>query len=282
MRLNHVTLIATDFERSVAFYRALGLVPIVHEPPRYARFRCPGGDETLSIEVTGEPGAPCRAQVYLECRDLDATVSGLKGSGVAFDLEPTEMDYLWREARLRDPDGHDIRLYYADDNRLNPPWKVPVPAATPEPEPAGSMTGGCACGAVRYGYRGDPILSYLCYCLDCQRASGGGSVALLWARADRFRLFPAPLRYRESTANSGRRVARGFCAVCDAPVVAEFMIPGIVGVFATSLDEPGRFEPTHAVWTSRARPWDRPGPSLVAFEENFSREVVVERFKSLR
>jgi catechol 2,3-dioxygenase-like lactoylglutathione lyase family enzyme len=31
MRLNHVTLTVTDFERSVAFYSALGLVLIVHE-----------------------------------------------------------------------------------------------------------------------------------------------------------------------------------------------------------------------------------------------------------
>lgn len=35
------------------------------------------------------------------------------------------MFYLWREARLRDPDGHELRLYSeADDYRLNPPWKM--------------------------------------------------------------------------------------------------------------------------------------------------------------
>ena len=124
MRLNHVTLIVSDFERSVAFYRALGLVPVVHEPPRYARFHCPGSDETLSVEVTGEPPQPARAQLYFECEDLDGTVARLRAAGLAFAQEPTDMPYLWREARLRDPDGHDIRLYRAGDNRLNPPWKV--------------------------------------------------------------------------------------------------------------------------------------------------------------
>lgn len=124
MRLNHVTLIVSDFERSTAFYAALGLVPIVHEPPRYARFQCPDGDETLSVEVTGEPPAPPRAQLFFECRDLDRTVARLRAAGLAFEQEPTDMPYLWREARLRDPDGHDVRLYWADDNRLNPPWKV--------------------------------------------------------------------------------------------------------------------------------------------------------------
>jgi hypothetical protein len=34
------------------------------------------------------------------------------------------MHYLWREARLRDPDGHDIRLYVSNGHRLNPPWRL--------------------------------------------------------------------------------------------------------------------------------------------------------------
>ena len=34
------------------------------------------------------------------------------------------MSYLWREARLREPDGHDVRLYQATENRLNPPWRM--------------------------------------------------------------------------------------------------------------------------------------------------------------
>ena len=124
MRLNHVTLIVTDFDRSTAFYSALGLIPIVHEPPRYARFQCPDSDETLSVEVTGEPRLLARAQLFFECHDLDRTVANLKAKGMSFEQDPTEMFYLWREARLRDPDGHDIRLYYAGDYRLNPPWKV--------------------------------------------------------------------------------------------------------------------------------------------------------------
>lgn len=124
MRLNHITLIVTDFDRSTVFYKELGLVPIVHEPPRYARFCCPDTDETLSVEVTGEPAAASRTQLYFECPDLDSTVTQLKAKGFVFEQDPTDMSYLWREARLKDPDGHDIRLYFAADNRLNPPWKV--------------------------------------------------------------------------------------------------------------------------------------------------------------
>ncbi len=124
MNLNHVTLIVSDFERSRAFYQALGLVQIVDAPPRYARFQCPGGDVTLSIEVTGEDAAPPRAQLFFECDDLDERVERLQASGIDFTQEPTDVDYLWREARLLDPDGHDIRLFYSDGNRLEPPWKI--------------------------------------------------------------------------------------------------------------------------------------------------------------
>lgn len=123
MNLTHVTLIVSDFERSKAFYLALGLVPIVDSPPRYARFGFAGGDATLSIEVTGEPPAPSRAHIYLEC-DVDAEAARAKAAGLALKLEPTDMHYLWREAHLVDPDGHEVRLFAPGKNRLDPPWRV--------------------------------------------------------------------------------------------------------------------------------------------------------------
>jgi len=125
MRFNHITLVIADLERSKRFYTALGLIQIVDTPPRYARFRFPDGDATLSIEVTGEASAPPSAQLFFECDALDETVATLKSNGIVFTQDPTDMFYLWREARLRDPDGHDLRLYNAGDNRLNPPWKIP-------------------------------------------------------------------------------------------------------------------------------------------------------------
>ncbi len=130
MNLNHVTLIVTEFESSYDFYRRLGMVPIVHSPPRYARFRCPDGDATLSIEVTGDPPLPPRAQLFFDCADVDATVAALEEAGLRFHQPPTDMPYRWREARIADPDGHDIRLYNAGGNRLDPPWKIGAEEAT--------------------------------------------------------------------------------------------------------------------------------------------------------
>ena len=127
MNFNHVTLIVSDFERSKAFYRTLGLTQIVDAPPRYARFTFPDGDATLSIEVK-DLDLPSRggvAELFFQCEAVDDIVAGLKAKGVAFDQDPTDMFYLWREARLRDPDGHELRFYNdATDARLNPPWKI--------------------------------------------------------------------------------------------------------------------------------------------------------------
>lgn len=126
MRLNHITIIVTDFERSKAFYRDFGLQQIVDAPPRYARFVVPGNQATFSIEVTPDARAmgPEQAQIFFECDDVDATCKALEQKGFVFVQPPTDMTYLWREARLRDPDGHDIRLYNAGSNRLDPPWRL--------------------------------------------------------------------------------------------------------------------------------------------------------------
>jgi catechol 2,3-dioxygenase-like lactoylglutathione lyase family enzyme len=103
MQFNHVTLIVTDFERSKAFYGALGLVQIVDSPPRYARFRFPDGDATLSIEVTGGPAVASRAELFFDCASVDETVTALKAKGFAFDQEPTDISTSgeWRISAIR-------------------------------------------------------------------------------------------------------------------------------------------------------------------------------------
>ncbi len=124
MRLNQVTVPATDVARAVRFYRGLGLVQIVDDPPDYARFVCPDGDATFSVHRVDTAPAGQRTVVYFECDRLDATVADLRGRGVTFDSEPRDQPWLWREASLHDPDGNLICLYHAGENRLNPPWRL--------------------------------------------------------------------------------------------------------------------------------------------------------------
>lgn len=64
------------------------------------------------------------AIIYFEHEKLDEWVGALKQAGIEFDQEPADQAYLWREAVLHDPSGNKIKLYWAGDNRLNPPWRV--------------------------------------------------------------------------------------------------------------------------------------------------------------
>jgi len=55
---------------------------------------------------------------------LDARVEALKQLGLQFESEPADQTWLWRESRLKDPSGNRICLFYAGENRQNPPWRV--------------------------------------------------------------------------------------------------------------------------------------------------------------
>ncbi|HEX6615837.1 MAG TPA: VOC family protein [Gemmatimonadales bacterium] len=124
MNLNQVTLPAVDLESSVGFYRRLGLRLIVKDSPRYARFECPDGESTLSVELAGGSTGETAPVVYFECDDLDGTVERLRAAGIAFDDLPDDKPWLWREARLRDPAGNRLCLFHAGRNRRYPPWRL--------------------------------------------------------------------------------------------------------------------------------------------------------------
>ena len=124
MNLNQVTLPATDFDRTVAFYRSMGFTLIVHSPPRYARFECPEGESTFSLHSVPNAVGSAGVVVYFECRDLDDRVEHLLAAGFEFTQLPTSERWLWREARLTDPSGNVICLFWAGENRKKPPWRV--------------------------------------------------------------------------------------------------------------------------------------------------------------
>lgn len=122
VRLNQVTLPAIDVAESVAFYRRMGFELIV-DAPHYARFRSAEGDATFSVHKV-DVLRPSQTVVYFETSLLDETVKRLEAEGFSFSQVPRDEPWLWREARLRDPSGNVICLYWAGANRLDPPWRV--------------------------------------------------------------------------------------------------------------------------------------------------------------
>lgn len=124
MNLNQITIPSLNLNTSVAFYQTLGLKLIVEALPHYARFECPDGDASFSIHLVEKLPQGEGIYVYFECDSLDSYVESLQKKDVVFDELPTDKRWLWREARLKDPDGNQLILYHAGENRLNPPWRI--------------------------------------------------------------------------------------------------------------------------------------------------------------
>lgn len=124
MNLNQVTIYSRKTIETVEFFRKLGLILIVDSLPRYARLECPDGESTLSVQIDETAETSNNVVLYFECEKLDQEVERLKSLGLAFDEDPADRAWLWRQAYLKDPNGNKICLFHAGGNRKNPPWRV--------------------------------------------------------------------------------------------------------------------------------------------------------------
>ncbi len=126
MRLNQVTVGSVDLAVSEQFYAVLGLRLIVKDD-HYLRFECPEGESTFSVELVESVRSEEQVTIYFESDDLDHLCHRLVEAGIAFEQAPEDMPWLWREARLCDPDGHHLCLFRAGENRRSPPWRLADP-----------------------------------------------------------------------------------------------------------------------------------------------------------
>ncbi len=124
MDLNQITIYTEKPAETAGFFQMLGLNLIVDSLPRYARLECPDGNSTLSISFAKNASASGNIVLYFECGDLDDEYERLMSLGIEFDQPPTDREWLWREAYLRDPNGNRICLFRAGADRKDPPWRV--------------------------------------------------------------------------------------------------------------------------------------------------------------
>jgi catechol 2,3-dioxygenase-like lactoylglutathione lyase family enzyme len=124
MNLNQITVPAVNVEKSIEFYEKLGLRLIVKSLPDYARFECKQGDSTFSLHQVDKQQKTDGIWIYFEVQNLDDSVKTLINKGIVFDELPNDKNWLWREARLKDPDNNQLIIYFAGDNRKNPPWRI--------------------------------------------------------------------------------------------------------------------------------------------------------------
>jgi hypothetical protein len=112
------------------------------------------------------------------------------------------------------------------------------------------LTGGCACGAVRYKLADGPFVQLVCHCADCQEASGSEFVETLLVAADRLSMLGDELKFFPVEASTGRTIKRGFCENCGSLVtINRPEMLQIEFLQAGSLDDPGLFRPDAEVFT---------------------------------
>ncbi len=125
LSFNHAMIYLKDVGGGVAFYRNwLGFKVIEdyrHEGRSvYARLLAPAGDGTIALHQAG-PGASVGSdgvRLYFEVRELDDFCQRLRKRGFVFTQQPQMMPWGWRHAYLNDPEGHEISLYWAGEQRM--------------------------------------------------------------------------------------------------------------------------------------------------------------------
>ena len=103
------------------------------------------------------------------------------------------------------------------------------------------MTGGCACGRVRYTATVDSDDAYLCHCRMCQRATGSISIALKGIKRSQVAWNCEPDWYDSSPI-----ARRPYCRECGTSLGFQFTDDGEnMDLTVASFDDPSRFKPTH-------------------------------------
>jgi len=106
---------------------------------------------------------------------------------------------------------------------------------------AEQMTGGCACGRVRYSATIHDDEAYLCHCRMCQRATGSVSIALKNVKAAEVAWKHEPDWYDSSPI-----AVRPYCRECGTSFGFKFKEGSEnIDLTVASFDDPSRFKPRH-------------------------------------
>lgn len=131
------------------------------------------------------------------------------------------------------------------------------------------ITGGCACGAIRYSASHAPRYMGNCHCRDCQRATGSGYFPGVLFLQREFTVTAGAPKWFETTSDAGNGMRRGFCGDCGSPLLLNLAAnEGIQLVYAGSLDTPEIYKPVRNIFTGSAHAWDIMDPALPKFERD--------------
>ena len=125
---------------------------------------------------------------------------------------------------------------------------------------SGLLDGRCLCGRLTYRCDGEPLVTVVCHCKDCQRQTGSAfSIFVVVPRATLHVGGDTLATYVTVGADSGEERQRQFCSKCGSPVVTLLAEqPELAVIKAGTLNDPSWLSPTLEVWCGSAQPWLAP------------------------
>lgn len=148
------------------------------------------------------------------------------------------------------------------------------------------LSGGCACGAVRYDVRGAPIFVNNCHCTLCQKQTGSTSVVNMFFESDRLLQHSGATTRHVVKSGSGGEHVIVRCAACGTAMWSFYPRLGELGagVRAGTLDEPGAVTPDAAIFIADKMPWVTLPDGIPQFEATYNPAELLppERFERLK
>lgn len=130
------------------------------------------------------------------------------------------------------------------------------------------LSGGCACGSIRYTSAREPIAMINCHCSDCQLSSGAPYASGIVVMTVDLQVSGTPKGYAVR-ASSGGLATRSFCPDCGTPLFTSSEAnPQFTSIRFPSLDDAADFKPMLDIYTANAQQWVCLDPAIPHFPQS--------------
>lgn len=122
-----------------------------------------------------------------------------------------------------------------------------------------SREGGCACGAVRYRIKREPMFVHCCHCTSCQTETGSAFVINALVESDEVETLKGLPQPVMTPSESGRGQQIWRCPGCQVALWSNYggSMDVLRFVRVGTLDQPGEVEPDIHIYTRSKLPWVR-------------------------